>query len=85
MHRYIALAGLIFAPACLNPDISDEYPLTMEAEALDTDDGGSASDDSAQEEESAEDDEAADDDDTPRPDFTARDSEGRNRRARTRR
>ena len=35
MHRYIALAGLLFAPACLNPDISDEYPVTTESDALD--------------------------------------------------
>jgi hypothetical protein len=54
MYQRIVLASLLGAlPACLNPDISDEYPLTMQAEALDVADGG------------VEGDESADDDDTP--------------------
>jgi hypothetical protein len=65
MQRWLnraALAGLLgVVPACLNPDISDEYPLTMEAEALDVDDSGAELDESADEDESADDDEPTDD------------------------
>lgn len=39
MLRYVLLAGVLGAlPACLNPDISDEDPVTMQAAALGSDD-----------------------------------------------
>jgi hypothetical protein len=65
MHRYIAFAGLLFMPACLNPDISEEYPSTMQAEAM-VGDAGAAIEDSTDDEDRADDaapaaDEAADD------------------------
>jgi hypothetical protein len=45
----ILLAALLgVQPACLNPDISDEYPLTMQAASLDVGDGGTPSDDLAE-------------------------------------
>ncbi|HTV21965.1 MAG TPA: hypothetical protein VMG12_24915 [Polyangiaceae bacterium] len=70
MHRFIALGLLCAAPACLNPDISDELPLTTEAEAIDVDDGGEASDEAADEDtvtdDEASDDEASDDDSSGR-------------------
>lgn len=59
MHRNIVIACLLGAlPGCLNPDISDEYPLTMEAEALDIGDGDEADEEATDEEA---DDEALDD------------------------
>jgi hypothetical protein len=70
MHRWlsrgVALVGLLgVVPACLNPDISDEYPLTMEAEALDIGDGGAALDEVA-DDDPREDDAREDDAEPPR-------------------
>lgn len=46
MLRYVLLAGVLGAlPACLNPDISDEDPVTMQAAALGSDDERSGGDD----------------------------------------
>jgi hypothetical protein len=73
MYHRIVLASLLGAlPACLNPDISDEYPVTMRAEALDVTDGGverdeSADDDDAVEDDAPEDDAAPAGDRRPRP------------------
>jgi hypothetical protein len=73
MYRRIVLASLLgVLPACLNPDISDEYPLTMQAEALDVADGGVERDESADEDDALEDDAPEDDaepagDRRPRP------------------
>lgn len=67
MYHRIVLASLLGAlPACLNPDISDEYPLTMQAEALDVADAGTEGDESADEDDASEDD--ALDDDAPADD-----------------
>jgi hypothetical protein len=80
MYHRIVLASLLGAlPACLNPDISDEYPLTMQAEALDDADGGVQRDESADEDGALEDD--ALDDDAPEDDADpARDRRPRPRR-----
>lgn len=80
MYHRIVLASLLGAlPACLNPDISDEYPLTMQAEALDAADGGVERDESADEDGALEDD--ALDDDAPEDDADpARDRRPRPRR-----
>jgi len=38
MYWHLALAGLVgLLSACLNPDISDEDPITMQADAIDVD------------------------------------------------
>lgn len=81
MHRRlnhgVVLAGLLAAvPACLNPDISDEYPLTMQAEALDGD-AGSDVDEPADEAALVDDAEPADD--RASPDARARAGDTRTR------
>jgi hypothetical protein len=72
MYHRIVLASLLGAlPACLNPDISDEYPLTMRAEALDVADGSVERDESADDDDALEDDAVEDDapeDDAPEDD-----------------
>jgi hypothetical protein len=85
MHRTLVLAGLLGVfTACLNPDISDEYPLTTEAAALDFGDGGVEIDESAEDDVRADDGErAADDsaaDDSAAPGTSAPDAENRFRR-----
>jgi hypothetical protein len=76
VHRIVLASLLAALPACLNPDISDEYPVTMEAEALDVGDGGeldepaddeSADDEPADEDEPTDDDEPARDEGRPAP------------------
>jgi hypothetical protein len=79
MHRYIVLAALGVLPACLNPDISDEYPLTLEAAALEIGDGGLESDESAEDDVRADDGERAPDD-SAAPETVAPDAENRSRR-----
>jgi hypothetical protein len=87
LNRRAALAALLaVSPACLNPDISDEYPLSTQADALDVDDSGEAIDESADEEaltdDDAADDEAADDD--AEPDAVEQDERASNADARAR-
>jgi hypothetical protein len=59
----ILLAALLgVQPACLNPDISDEDPLTMQAAALEVGDGGPPSDELVEDGARVEDEEPAEDD-----------------------
>jgi len=72
MYHRVVLASLLGAlPACLNPAISDEYPLTMQADALDVADGGveldELADDDAREDDAREEDAEPADDDRPMP------------------